>query len=85
MLPFFGSMAIVIAAATSPSVPEAAGTVQAAPAPAPLVAAAPSRPLRFDQQTVSVVRSDTSAADRAIQQQTQLRVLMPALTGDGGG
>ena len=84
MLPFFGTTAIVIAALTSPSAPAPADAVQAAPATAPVVAAAPSRRHRH-QQAVTVERSTQSSDDDAIQQQWQMRVLMPALTGDGGG
>ena len=85
MLPFFGSMAIVIAAATTPSATETTGTVQPAPVTAPIVAAPASRHHRNDQQAISVERSAASDADEAIRQQLQLRVLMPALSGDGGG
>ena len=85
MLPFFGSMAIVIAAATTSSATETTGVVQPAPVTAPIVAAPASRGHRNDQQAISVQRSAASEADKAIRQQQQLRVLAPALTGDGGG
>jgi len=47
-------------------------------------AAAPAPHHRqHQQQAVSAVRSTKSSDDEAIQQQFQLRVLMPALSGDG--
>jgi len=78
-------MAIVIAAATSPSAPATTDAVQPASVSTPVVAAAPSRRQGYDQQSFSVQRSAESAADEAIQQQLAWRVLMPALAGDGGG
>ena len=85
MFPFLGSTAIVIASATSFSAPATAGIAQPAPVVAPVVAAAPAGRQRSDQQSVSLERSAASGAAEAIERQQQLHVLMPALTGDGGG
>jgi hypothetical protein len=84
LLPFFGTTAIVIAALTAPSAPASSDVAQAAPARVPVVAAAPSRRRGHPAQGVNVQPAGSSDQD-AIEQQMQLRVLMPALSGDGGG
>jgi hypothetical protein len=84
MLSFLGSTAILIAAATSPSAPQDAGAQQPARVTARVLAAAPSQRLP-NQQAVNVAPSAAAAGDRALRQQRELHVLMPALSGDGGG
>ena len=84
MLPFFGTTAIVIAALTAPAQGASPDPAQAAPARPPVVAAAPSRRRKHNEEAVSVRPASSSDQD-AIEQQMQLRVLMPALSGDGGG
>lgn len=84
MLPFFGTTAIVIAALTAPSAPSSSSVAQAAPATVPVVAAAPSRRRRHQAEGVTVRPAAASDQD-AIDQQMQMRVLMPPASGDGGG
>jgi len=89
MLPFFGTTAIVIATLAAPAAPAstaAPDTVRAAPAPiAAAVAAAPSRRRARQQQAVSGGRPAHPMDQEVIRQQLELRVLMPPLSGDGGG
>jgi hypothetical protein len=59
--------------------------VRAAPITVPIAAAAPlGHHRQHQQQAVSVERS-VQSDDDAIEKQFRLRVLMPALSGDGGG
>lgn len=85
MLGFFGSAAIAIAALTSTPTSTAPAVAQAAPVAAPVVAANPSRRRRHGQQAGVAQAGAPSSDDRAIEEQTRMRVLMPALSGDGGG
>jgi hypothetical protein len=85
MLPFFGTTAIVIAALTAPSAPASTDAAQAAPVQVPVVAAAPSRRRRHQADAVAGRPAGQTFDDAAIEQHMQLRVLMPALSGDGGG
>ena len=86
MLPFFGSVAITIAALTSTPTPAGPAVAQAAPVTAP---AAPSRRGRHSRQAATVQSStpdsDAAALAAALEEQNRMRVLMPALSGDGGG
>jgi hypothetical protein len=84
MVPFFSTAAMVIATVTAPTAPASNDAAQAVPAPVPVVAAAQSRRRRHSNEGVSV-RPGTSSDDQAIEQQMQMRVLMPPLSGDGGG
>jgi hypothetical protein len=84
LLPFFGTTAIVIAALTAPSAPPSSDVAEAAPARVPVVAAAPARRRRHQAEGVTVRPAGPSDQD-AIEQQMQMRVLMPAASGDGGG
>jgi hypothetical protein len=84
LLPFFGTTAIVIAALTAPFAPVSTDVAQAAPVQVPVVAAAPSRRRRHQADAVAG-RPAGQTFDDAIEQQMHLRVLMPALSGDGGG
>ena len=84
MLPFLGSTAILIAAATSPSAPQSASALQPARVTARVLVPAPSQ-RGPDQQSVSVAPSAAAASDGALRQQRELHVLMPVVSGDGGG
>jgi hypothetical protein len=85
MIPFFGTTAIVIAALTAPSAPASTDAVQAAPVTAPVVASVPSRRRGRHQQAVTMQQPGPSSDQEAIEEQIRMRVLMPALSGDGGG
>ena len=93
MLPFFGTMAIVIAtvaAPAAPATPASPDAVRAAPAAAATTtsttaAAAPSRRRARPQQAISVERPAVPTEEEVIRRQLELRVLMPPLSGDGGG
>jgi len=85
VLPFLGSVAIVFAALAPVSAPASPESVQAAPVTVPVAAAAPSRRRRHHQEAVNVRPSAPSSDDQAIEEQMRMRVLMPALSGDGGG
>lgn len=84
MVPFFGTAAMVIATVTAPTAAASTDATHAAPAPVPVVAAAQARRRRHLNEGVSV-RPGTSSDDQAIEQQMQMRVLLPPLSGDGGG
>jgi hypothetical protein len=77
-----GSAALALAATVTPGAAPGTETVQPA-VPAPVRAAAPRRQRRQDRIAMST--SAPSSDDAAIQSQIELHVLMPALTGDGGG
>ena len=92
----FGTAGAAASAKTARSAPESAKIAQSASESkqtaqsganrhgtmaAPAAAPAPSR----DQQSLSGQRSGRSADEEAIQQQLRFRVLMPPLSGDGGG
>ena len=85
MLPFFGSAAIVIAALTSSATAAASVVAQAAPVAAPATATTPSQQRRHGRQTAVAQTSVPDSDAQAIEDQNRLRVLMPALSGDGGG
>jgi hypothetical protein len=85
MLPFFGSVAITIAALTSTPTPAGPAVAQAAPVTAPVTAAAPSRRGRHSRQAATVQSSTPDSDAAALEEQNRMRVLMPALSGDGGG
>jgi hypothetical protein len=89
MLPFFGSAAITIAALTSTPAPAGPAVAQAAPVTAPVTATAPSRRGRHSRQAATVQNStpdsDAAALAAALEEQNRMRVLFPALSGDGGG
>ena len=85
MLPFIGSAAIVIAALTSTPTPTAPAAAQAATVAAPVTVATPSRRRRHNQQAGVAQPGAPSSDDQAIEEQMRMRVLMPALSGDGGG
>ena len=85
MLEFLGTAAFSIAALTS--APNAAAPVvaQAAAVTTPVVASAPARRGRHQQQAVSTQPSTQSIEDQVFEDQARLRVFMPAFSGDGGG
>jgi hypothetical protein len=89
MLPFFGTTAIVIATLAAPAAPAPSASpdaVRAAPAAAATItAAAPSRRRGRPQQAISIERPAPPTEEEAIRKQMELRVLIPALSGDGGG
>jgi hypothetical protein len=89
MLPFFGTTAIVIATLAAPAAPAPSASpdaVRAAPAAAVrITAAAPSRPRGGPQHAISIERPRPPTDEEAIRTQMELRVLMPPLSGDGGG
>lgn len=84
MLSFLGSTAILIAAATSPSAAQNASAQQPARVTARVLAATPAQ-RGPDRQAVNVGPSAAERAGDGIRQQQQLHVLMPVLSGDGGG
>ena len=85
MLPFFGITALVIAAATT-SQPAPAFDTAAPPAiAAPVLAAAPSRRNQRQQQAVNAQPSGQPSHDELLEERLRMRVLSPALSGDGGG
>jgi len=89
MLPFFGTTAIVIATLAGPVAPAPSPSpdaVRAAPAAAAVTtAAAPSRRRTSPQQAISVQRPASPTDEEVIRRQLELRVIMPPLSGDGGG
>ena len=85
MLPFFGSAAITIAALTSAPTAPAPVVAQAAPVAAPATATNPSQQRRHGLQAAAVQTSVPDSDAQAIEDQIRMRVLMPALSGDGGG
>jgi hypothetical protein len=86
MLAFLGSAAILFAALTPASAPATPEGVHVASVTVPVAAAAaPFRRGRHQQQAVNVRPSAPSSDDEAIEEQMRMRVLMPALSGDGGG
>jgi hypothetical protein len=87
MLAFFGTTAIVIAALTAPTAPVSPDAVLAASA-APVAAATAAAPPKHrgrQQQAITVDRPAPPTDEQVIRQQLELRVLMPPLSGDGGG
>jgi hypothetical protein len=84
MLAFLGSTAILISAATSPSAPQNVSAPQPARVTARVVVPAPAQ-RGPDRQAVGAAPSAAAAGGRALRQQRELHVLMPALSGDGGG
>jgi hypothetical protein len=64
--------AALVAAVSAPSAPATTGAAQFPSVSTP------------DQQTVGVERSGTSTDYEAIQQQLEMRVISPPLSGDGG-
>jgi|GEM_PF-2690959 hypothetical protein len=81
MFAFFATAALALA--TIPAAPAApAQTVQPV-APAPVRADAMRRPSRRERIALAIPAG--SSYDDATQKQYDLHVLMPALSGDGGG
>lgn len=64
--------AAIVAAVSVPSAPATTGAAQ------------PATVSTHDQQTVGVERTTASPEYEAIQQQLQMRVISPPLSGDGG-
>jgi hypothetical protein len=81
MLELIGCAVLVLAATVDPSAATLDETVHAA-VTTPVVAVAPKR--RHRHQSAAVVRPQ-SEDEQEIQRQIERRVLMPALSGDGGG
>jgi hypothetical protein len=84
----FGSTVAAASAKTAHPAPEPAKTAQTAPDPnsgasvtAPAGASAPSH----DQHALSGRRSASQSDAEAIEEQLRFRVIMPPLSGDGGG
>jgi hypothetical protein len=98
MLPFFGTTAIVIATFAAPTAPASSDAVRAAQpaaavtttttatttAAAAAAADASKRGAR-QQQAISTGRPAQPTDEQVIRQQLELRVIMPPLSGDGGG
>ena len=76
------SAALALATTVTPGPAPATETVQPA-APAPIRADAPRRQSRHDRITLATPAGSTY--DDGVQRQIDLHVMMPALTGDGGG
>lgn len=82
----FGSTVAAASAKTAPPAPEPVKTAQTAPEGNASVAAPAAAPApTHDQQAISGRQSARSADAEAIEQQLRFRVLMPPLSGDGGG
>jgi hypothetical protein len=64
--------AVIVVAVSVPSAPATTGAAQSPSVSTP------------DQQTVAVERTTASPEYQAIQQQLQMRVISPPLSGDGG-
>jgi hypothetical protein len=76
---------LAFAAAITSSAPVATGAASPATVTAPAAVVAQAGPRRRHDDTSVVERSNESSDEAAIQEQIRLRVLMPALSGDGGG
>jgi hypothetical protein len=87
MLPFFGTTAIVIATLTGPAPSDPSDAVRAAQPAAAVTSAAADAPKRRvrQQEAISTNRPTPPTDEQVIRQQLELRVLMPPLSGDGGG
>jgi parvulin-like peptidyl-prolyl isomerase len=91
MLPFFGTTAIVIATFAAPTAPASSDAVRAAQPAAAVTtttttaAADASKRGARQQQAISTGRPAQPTDEQVIRQQLELRVIMPPLSGDGGG
>jgi hypothetical protein len=92
----FGTTAAAASAKTTESAPNSAQTTQSAPkstaqsgsdanSVAPVSAPAGAKAPSHEQQAISGRRSGSTSDAEAIEQQFRWRVLMPPLSGDGGG
>ncbi|MDB5094244.1 MAG: hypothetical protein JWO85_2345 [Candidatus Eremiobacteraeota bacterium] len=88
MLPFFGTTAILIATLAGPPALDSSDAVRA-PQPAASVTTAASadaaKGAPRQQQAISTNRPAPPTEEQVIRQQLEFRVLMPPLSGDGGG
>jgi hypothetical protein len=87
MLPFFGTMAIMIATLAGPPALDSSDAVRAAQPAASVTtaAAADAKGRPGQQQAISTNRPAPPTDEQVIRQQLEFRVLMPPLSGDGGG
>jgi hypothetical protein len=78
-------ISLAFGAAIASSTPATAGAPTAATPSAPAAVHAKATRHRHNDDMVVIERSNEPTDDEVIQDQLRLRVLMPALSGDGGG